>query len=115
MKILIVDDEEHILRLYREELQDEGYDVITASNGQEAVEKFEKESPDLVTLDIRMPDVDGIVLLRQLKEKKPRMPIIMLTAFDYRDDFSVWASDAYVVKSSDITELKATIKRLTAR
>lgn len=115
MKILIVDDEEHILRLYKEELQDEGYEVITASNGQEATEKFEKEDPDLVTLDIRMPDVDGIVLLRQLKEKKPRMPIIMLTAFDYRDDFSVWASDAYVVKSSDITELKATIKKLTTR
>jgi DNA-binding response OmpR family regulator len=115
MKILIVDDDQNILRLYKEELEDEGYFVVTASNGQEAIEKFEKEDPDLVTLDILLPDIDGIKLLRQMKEKKPRMPIIMSTAYDYRDDFAVWASEAYIVKSSDLTELKATIKKLTEK
>lgn len=112
MKILIVDDDQNILRLYKEELEDEGYIIITASNGQEAIERFEKEDPDLVTLDILLPDIDGIKLLRQMKEKKPRLPIIMSTAYDYRDDFAVWASEAYIVKSSDLTELKATIKKL---
>ena len=112
MKILIVDDDQNILRLYKEELEDEGYIIVTASNGQEAIEMFEKEDPDLVTLDILLPDVDGIKLLRQMKEKKPRLPIIMSTAYDYRDDFAVWASEAYIVKSSDMTELKATIKKL---
>jgi DNA-binding response OmpR family regulator len=112
MKILIVDDDQNILRLYKEELEDEGYIVVTASNGQEAIERFEKEDPDLVTLDILLPDIDGIKLLRQMKEKKPRLPIIMSTAYDYRDDFAVWASEAYIVKSSDMTELKATIKKL---
>jgi len=115
MKILIVDDDQSILRLYKEELLEEGYDVVTAINGSEAMEKFEKEAPDLVTLDIQLPDVDGIKLLRQMKEKRPRMPIIMSTAFDYRDDFSVWASEAYIVKSADLTELKATIKKLFER
>lgn len=115
MKILIVDDDQNILRLYKEELEEEGYSIVTASNGQEALEQFEKESPDLVTLDILLPDIDGIKLLRQMKEKRPRMPIIMSTAYDYRDDFAVWASEAYIVKSSDLNELKATIKRLTAQ
>jgi len=115
MKILIVDDDQSILRLYQEELEEDGYTIITAASGVEGLEKFEKENPDLVTLDIHLPDIDGIKLLRQMKEKRPRLPIIMSTAYDYRDDFSVWASEAYVVKSSDLTELKATIKKLAAK
>ena len=115
MKILIVDDDQNILRLYKEELEEEGYTIVTASNGQEAIERFDQEDPDLVTLDILLPDIDGIKLLRQMKEKKPRLPIIMSTAYDYRDDFAVWASEAYIVKSSDMTELKATIKKLTEK
>ncbi|NJD55752.1 MAG: response regulator [Nitrospirae bacterium] len=115
MKILIVDDDQSILRLYQEELEEEGYTIVTASSGVEGLEKFEIEQPDLVTLDIHLPDIDGIKLLRQMKEKRPRLPIIMSTAYDYRDDFSVWASEAYIVKSSDLTELKAVIKKLTGK
>ncbi len=115
MKILIVDDDQNILRLYKEELEEDGYAVVTASSGQEAIEQFERENPDLVTLDILLPDIDGIKLLRQMKERKPRIPIIMSTAYDYRDDFAVWASEAYIVKSSDLSELKETIKKLSER
>lgn len=115
MKILIVDDDPHIRRLYREELEEEGYDVIVAATGAEALELFERENPDLVTLDILMPDIDGIKLLRQMKEKRPRVPIIMSTAYDYRDDFAVWASEAYIVKSSELTDLKETIKKLIGK
>ncbi|HWR58573.1 MAG TPA: response regulator [Thermodesulfovibrionales bacterium] len=112
MKILIVDDDQHIRLLYKEELEEEGYEVVVAASGAEAMELFEKENPDLVTLDILMPDMDGIKLLRQMKEKKPRIPIIMSTAYDYRDDFAVWASEAYIVKSAELTDLKETIKKL---
>lgn len=112
MKIMVVDDDTHILRLYKEELTEEGYDVVVAGTGKEAIEMFERENPDLVTLDILMPDIDGISLLRRMKEIRPRMPIIMSTAYDYRDDFAVWASEAYLVKSHDLTELKSTIKGL---
>ena len=115
MKILIVDDDQSILRLYQEELEEEGYVIVTAASGREGLEKFEREQPDLVSLDIHLPDIDGIKLLRQMKEKRPRLPIIMSTAYDYRDDFSVWASEAYIVKSSDLTELKATIKKLIGK
>lgn len=112
MKILVVDDEKNILKLYQAELEDEGYSVVTANSGREALEVFDKENPDIVTLDILMPDMDGIQVLRQMKEKRSNVPVIMLTAYDYRDDFSVWISDAYVVKSSDLTSLKNTIKQL---
>jgi DNA-binding response OmpR family regulator len=115
MKILVVDDDVHIQRLYKEELIEEGYEVVVAANGTEAMEMFEKENPDLVTLDIRLPDVDGIHLLRQMKEKRPKLPIIMSTAYDYRNDFSVWASEAYVVKSSDLGELKSLIRNLLGK
>jgi DNA-binding response OmpR family regulator len=115
MKILVVDDDLHIQRLYKEEFEDEGYEVVIASNGKEAIEMFDSEVPDIVTLDILLPDVDGIRLLRQMKEKRPKVPIIMSTAYDYRDDFAVWASEAYIVKSSDLDELKSTIKKLLGK
>ncbi|MGB9822538.1 response regulator [Thermodesulfovibrio sp.] len=115
MKILVVDDEKNILMLYKAELEDEGYKVITANSGREAIELFESEKPDMVTLDIMMPDIDGIQVLRQLKQKNPNIPVIMLTAYDYRDDFSIWASDAYVVKSSDLGPLKETIKEIAEK
>ncbi len=115
MKILVVDDDLHIQRLYKEEFQDEGYEVVVASNGAEAMEMFERENPDIVTLDILLPDVDGIRILRQMKEKNPRIPVIMSTAYDYRDDFAVWASEAYIVKSSDLDELKIMIKKLLSK
>ena len=112
MKILVVDDEKNILKLYKEELEDEGYTVVTANSGKEALEVFRVEEPDIVTLDIMIPDINGLQLLQQLKQEKPQTPVIILTAYDYRDDFLVWASDAYVVKSSDMVTLKATIKQI---
>lgn len=112
MKILVVDDDISIAKLYKVELEEEGYEVVIAHSGKEAMDLFNKETPDLVTLDIMMPDIDGISILRRMKELKRDVPIIMSTAYDYRDDFAVWASEAYLVKSSDLTELKSTIKRL---
>jgi DNA-binding response OmpR family regulator len=114
MKLLIVDDDLNIQRLYKEELEEEGYDVVIASSGRDALEMYEKENPDIVTLDILMPDIDGISLLRKMKEQRPNIPIIMSTAYDYRDDFAVWASEAYIVKSSDLSELKKTIEKLAS-
>ena len=112
MKILVVDDDINIQRLYKEELEDEGYEIVIAETGKMALTLFEKEHPDIVTLDILMPGMDGISVLRKMKEQQPDIPIIVSTAFDYRDDFAVWASEAYIVKSSDLRELKTKIKEL---
>lgn len=111
MKILVVEDD--VQELLKDELEEEGFEVVIASNGKEAIELFDSEAPDLVTLDIRLPDVDGICLLRQMKEKRPEVPIIMYTAYYfYRDTFGLLASAAYIVKSSDLTELKSMIFKL---
>ena len=112
-KILVVDDEENIRELYRDELTEEGYTVELAANGLEALSKLETFRPDLVTLDVKMPGIDGIEVLRRIREKNASIPVILLTAFgEFRQDFNTWASDAYVVKSHDTTELKKTVRRL---
>ena len=112
MKILAIDDEENKCRLFKDEFEEEGYEVVTAITGNQGMELFMKERPDLVTLDIWMSGRDeGIVLLRKMKEIRPEVPVILLTAYDYRDDFKVWCADAYIVKSSDLSELKNTVKK----
>lgn len=112
-RILVVDDEENIRLLYKEELADEGYEVSVAASAEEALAKIEAERPDLITLDIRMPGVDGIEFLRLLRERDRDLPVIIVTAYgEYKQDFSVWASDAYVVKSADLDELKAMVRKV---
>lgn len=112
-KILLVDDEESIQLLYREEFRDEGFEVVSALNGTEALEKFKADDFDLVILDIQMPGMNGIEVLRQMKMMNPDIPVILSSAFnEYKQDLGAWASDEYVVKSADISELKETVLRL---
>lgn len=113
-RILVVDDEENIRMLYQEELQEEGYEVTAASNGNQALNLLATDGPfDLVTLDIRMPGMDGINTVRAIKEKYKDLAVVLVTAYgEYKQDFSTWASDAYIVKSADLAELKATIKKI---
>ncbi|MBU0961327.1 MAG: response regulator [Proteobacteria bacterium] len=111
-KILLVDDEEGIQMLYREELEEEGYQVISAYTGEEGLEKFKLESPDLVILDIQMPGINGIETLRQMKMVNPKLPVILSSAYnEYKQDLGAWASDEYVVKSSNINELKEAVRK----
>ncbi|OGQ94704.1 MAG: two-component system response regulator [Deltaproteobacteria bacterium RIFOXYD12_FULL_57_12] len=111
-KILLVDDEEGIHLLYREELEEEGYEVHSALRGADALEKLKIISPDLVILDINMPDMNGIEVLRRMKEINPRLPVILSTAYhEYKQDLGAWASDDYIVKSADLSDLKAAVRR----
>jgi len=112
-RIMVVDDEENIRFLYKEELEEEGFLVELAENGQEALEKLPFFKPDLITLDIKMPGMDGIETLKRIRETERDLPIVMCTAYgEYKQDLATWASDAYVVKCADLTELKTTIRRL---
>ncbi|MBD3308575.1 response regulator [candidate division KSB3 bacterium] len=113
--ILIVDDEKHIRLLYEEEFRDEGYDVLSASNGREALELIEQHPEiELVLLDIKMPEMDGTEFLRHIRQFSKDLPIIISTAYgDYvQQDFSAWLSDGYTVKSSDLTELKSHVRQI---
>jgi CheY-like chemotaxis protein len=112
-KILVVDDEENIRRLYKEELEDLGYAVTAVEDGSQALNAMKTTRFDLVTLDMRMKDVDGIETLRRMKEMDSTLPVVISTAYEeYKHDFGSWCSDAYVVKSADMSSLRETIKKI---
>ena len=112
-KVLCVDDDRSLLRLYQDELTEEGYKVILARDGKEALAKFEKENPQVVIMDIRMPVMDGIETLTVMLGKDRQVPVILNTAYpQYRENFMTWGAEAYVIKSSDLTELKQKIREI---
>jgi len=111
-KILLVDDEDSIHLLYREELEEEGYEVHSALTGEEALTQLKVIIPDLIILDINMPGINGIDVLRQIKEMNPSLPVILSSAYqEFKQDLATWASDEYIVKSSNLDELKAAVKK----
>ena len=110
-KILLVDDEENVRKLYKLELEDEGHGVVVASSGEDALQHVERTSFDLVILDIKLERESGLDLLRRIKEMRPTLSVILNSGYTtYRDDFSSWLADAYLVKSSDTRELFETIR-----
>ena len=112
-KIMVVDDEENIRELYKEEFVEMGYDVATVNDGIQALAAMDTAKFDLVTLDMRMEEMDGIETLRKIKEKDSSLPVIICTAYEeYKHDFGSWCSDAYVVKSSDLSLLRDTVKKI---
>ena len=115
-KILIVDDEENIRYLYEQELLDEGYETILAKDGKECLEMVQKEVPDLIILDIRMPRMDGLEAIGKIIELNKNIPIIINSAYStYKDDFMSWAADAYIIKSYDLDTLKNTIREILTK
>ena len=117
MKILVVDDEALLVKGIRFNLQNEGYEVITGSNGLEALQKVQQEHPDLVVLDVMMPEMDGLTACGKIREFSD-VPIIMLTA--KTDDMDKLLGfdhgvDDYLTKPFNILELKARIRALLRR
>ena len=117
MKILVVDDEALLVKGIRFNLQNEGYDVITGSNGLEAVKQVQEQQPDLVVLDVMMPEMDGLTACSKIREFSD-VPIIMLTA--KTDDMDKLIGfdhgvDDYLTKPFNILELKARIRALLRR
>jgi DNA-binding NtrC family response regulator len=114
--IIIIDDEDHIRHLYKEELTDNGHEVTLAGNAQEALEQIKSGKFDVVILDIKLGDTNGLDLLRHIHQQDPELPVILCTAYDsFREnDQAVIATD-YVVKSSDLTELKTKISTVLSK
>ncbi len=112
-RIVLVDDDKSQLKLYEQELTEDGYEVITATGGHEALAEVQELRPDLVILDVSMPGMGGMETLGKILGVDETIPVIINTAYaQYRHDFLSWAADAYVVKSSDLSELKRTVKKV---
>src|SRR5205814_4305344 len=117
-KILIVEDEPNMVAGLRDNFEFEGYEVLSAYDGSEGLEKALATSPDLVVLDVMMPRMSGLDVCKQLKSKRPSIPIIMLTARGQEIDKVVGlelGADDYVTKPFSIRELLARVKAVLRR
>ena len=115
--ILVADDDKNTRLLFRTELTLEGYRVILANNGLEALKKIKEETPDLLVLDLKMPNMHGLDVLRVIQKDNKELPIIICTAYEKMlDDYEVWVSHVagYLIKPIDLDRFKKMIKRSLA-
>ena len=106
--ILVVDDEESILTLFEDELTEAGYRVTTAATGEQALQCIEDEVPDLLVLDIRMPDINGLEVLSRIRQQHKELPVILCTAVHgLKNDYTVWDARVagYLTKPIDLDDL----------
>ena len=117
-KILVADDEQQLALAVKIRLQSRGYQVVTATNGRQALELIAKEQPDLVLLDVLMPVMDGYFTLRELNQRFGRgtIPVIILTARDrMKELFELEGIEDYLVKPFDHDDLLVRIERVLRR
>ena len=114
-KILVVDDDVYQGILYEQELEDMGYQVLTSDTGKQAIRVCLEEKPDLVIIDLVLPDIHGLNVIARILEKNPKIPVIINSAYPhYRNNFKSWAADKYILKSADLSELKKAINEILA-
>ena len=104
-KVLLVDDEVDFLDLVKLMLESKGYTVITAGSGEEALKKVREEKPDAVMLDILMPGIDGLDVLKKIREHDRSLPVFMLTAFsneERRSLANILDASGFILKTSDL-------------
>jgi DNA-binding response OmpR family regulator len=110
-KILAIDDDESIQILYTDELTEEGYEVIASGDGSILTRLIDETKPDLVVLDVRLGEYDGLDLLQDIRNTHYDLPVILCSAYPvYKYDLKSIAADYYVVKNSTLEELKLKIK-----
>jgi two-component system response regulator MprA len=116
--IIVVDDDQKLMKMVRRTLVYEGFEVVTATNGQEALAKMQAETPDLLVLDWMMPELDGLELLYHLRAARDEVPVLMLTARDTVEDRVEGldrGADDYLVKPFAPSELLARLRALLRR
>ncbi len=116
-KILLVEDEEHLQLLYRQELETEGHEVLCTGDGQTAIEMARTHCPDLVIMDINLPEkMDGLESMSKILGENKDIPVIINTGYsEYQDKFMSWAAEAYVLKSADLGPLKDAVEETLSK
>jgi two-component system, response regulator, stage 0 sporulation protein F len=106
-KILLVEDEKNVALLYTQALEDQGYLVVCAGDGKTAVQLAQSEQPDLVIMDINLPEnMDGLESMSRILGDNRSIPVIINTGYsEYKDNFMSWAAETYVLKSADLKPL----------
>lgn len=112
-RILFVDSEPHIQQLCLEELQEEGYEVLVAGSGGEVVRMVDTYHPDVVILEVLLPDMSGLETGRMVKGTRKQTRLVYYSHYQPPQDLSEWGADAYVLKSPDLASLKETLRMLT--
>ncbi|MFH1394545.1 MAG: response regulator [Candidatus Omnitrophota bacterium] len=116
-KILAIDDEEDFLRILEARILSAGFDVVTAKSGQEALDMFENEKPDLVLLDIMLPGIGGLDVLKKMREQNKTLPIFIITAFKNEKRFMIaneLNASGFIIKGGDLTAEIEKMKEIIA-
>ena len=114
-RILLIEDDENHRELFASVLGEEGHEVIACAGGREGLAAIEAVAPDLVILDINMPDIDGVEVLGSLTSEWGSVPVILHSAYSsYANNYRTWSADAFVVKSSNMAPLKRAVKAVLA-
>jgi len=116
-KILVVEDEPGLVEVLEVNLRASGYDVVAASDGLEALRRFDEEKPDLVTLDLNMPTVSGFRLLRLFKSDPRPTPVVVITGYSFEEAEEVAhaGADDFITKPIDFVQLISKIERALAK
>ena len=119
-RVLVVDDDPQVLKLLRVNFELEGYDVLTATNGEEALDLVGRDSPDAVVCDVMMPGIDGLEVVRRLRAQPDTagLPLVVVSAKAQRADVKAGlelGADAYVTKPFDPAELLKVVADLLAK
>jgi len=112
LKVLVLDDDEALLRLLRLTLVSEGFDVVTATNGQDGLEKAQKEDPDVILLDLEMPIMDGRTFFRMLRSQGDKTPVLILSAYGAKAAQRELEAEASLDKPFDSDELMRELRLL---
>ncbi len=112
-RIVVIDEDRHIRQLYEAEFSESGYEVLPLATGSELMANLELFRPDLIILDLKLGDFDGLWLLQKIRTLAPDLPVVVCSAYDFTPmDKGPLSTDCFILKSFDLTGLKAKVEQV---
>lgn len=111
--ILIIEDDENVAELLKDEFEEEGYNSFIAHTGSEGLKSIDEKRPDCITLDIHLPDIDGLEILRKIKDEKRTLPVVVITSDDtVENKVGEYHPEGFFTKPIDFHILKNILKKI---